>query len=315
MMELSDLRVFARIAKTRNLSAAARSLHLPKSSLSRALSRLEGAVGSVLIERSTRHLRLTDSGAMLLPRALRILESAEEAQSALDGLVEVPRGTLKIGVTHSFAVGVLTPMLSAFLRQYPEVRVVLDINNGSRDLTAEGLDLVISIGPPGDSALIGRRLAAIELWICASPEYLRERGTPKAPRDLVSHSLISRADQVLAWRLYSAAGKMFEVEVLPGTVIPEPAAALEVLIGGSGIGRVPEYLAAQPIADGKLVRVLPNLRPETVEVHAVYPRSLTAKTRMFIEALSQHLNGGSETSRRAIPPRRRTVRPPLPDHV
>lgn len=297
-MELADLRVFVRIAKTRNLSAAARALHLPKSSLSRALARLEGAVGAVVIERSTRHLRLTDAGAMLLPHALRLLDGAEEAQASLDGLVEVPRGTIKISVTHSFAVGVLTPMLAGFLRRYPELRVVLDIGNRSMDLTAEGIDLAICIGPPGDSGLIGRRLAVIQLWICASPDYLHERGTPKTTRDLAKHTLISRADHVLAWRFYSAAGKMFEVEVLPATVIPEPAATVEVLIRGGGIGRIPEYLAAQPIVDGKLVRLLPTLRPEMVEVHAVYPRSLTAKTRVFIEALSEHLHGGSEPLRR-----------------
>ncbi len=293
-MELADLRLFSQVAKTKSLSAAARSLKLPKSSVSRALTRLEGTVGAVLIERSTRYLRLTDAGAMLLPNALRMLGAAEEAQAALDGLVEIPRGTLKIGVTHSFAVGVLTPMLSSFLRRYPEVRVVLDIGNRSVDWVAEGTDLAISIGPPADSALIARRLAVVELWICASPAYLRERGTPQSTRDLIEHRLITRADHVLTWQFYSATGEALEVQVLPGTVIPEPAAALEVLLGGSGIGRLPDYLAAQPIADGKLVRVLPDLRPETVEVHALYPRTLTAKTRVFIEALSEHLKTSSK---------------------
>jgi DNA-binding transcriptional LysR family regulator len=289
MMELTDLRVFVRITKTRSLSAAARSMNLPKSSLSRALTRLEGAVGAVLIERSTRHLRLTDAGSMLLPHALRILDAAEEAQAALDGLAEIPRGTLKISVTHSFAVGMLTPMLSDFMRRYPEVRVVLDIGNRPIDLAAEEIDLALRIGPLADSELIARRLATIELWTCASPAYLRERGIPKYARDLVEHNLLTRANHVIYWQFRTTLGETVEVEVLPGTVIPEPAALLEVLIGGSGIGRLPEYLAAQPIADGKLARVLPDLRPETVEVHALYARSLTAKTRVFIEALSEHL--------------------------
>lgn len=289
MMELADLRVFVRIAKTRNLSAAARSLKLPKSSLSRALTRLEAAVGAVLIERSTRHLRLTDAGAILLPHALSLLDGAEEAQAILNGLADVPRGTLKISVTHSFAVGVLTPMLSAFLKRYPEVRVVLDISNRMAVPVAEGMDLAIGIGPLADSELIARRLAIIELWTCASPAYLREQGVPKTARDLAKHTLVTRADQVLQWRFRSPLGKTFEVEVLPGTVIPEPDAALAVILGGSGIGRIPEYLAAQPIAEGKLVRVLPDLHPETVEVNALYARTLTAKSRVFIEALAEHL--------------------------
>ena len=134
-----------------------------------------------------------------------------------------------------------------------------------------------------------RRLATVELWLCASPAYLRERGTPKSVPDLVGHHLLTHADHVLHWRFRSTTDEALEAEVVPGTVIPEPAAALEVLLGGGGIGRLPEYLAAKPVAEGRLVRVLPELRPETVEVHALYARSLTAKTRVFIETLSEHL--------------------------
>lgn len=292
MMEISDLRAFVRVAKSQSLSAAARSVGLPKSSLSRALTRLEGRVGMVLIERSAGHLRLTDAGATLLPHARRILDAAEEAQAAVDGLAAVPRGTLKISVTHSFAVGALTPMLSAFTKRYPEVRVVLEFSNQPVDPVPEGIDLAIRIDPLVNSALIGRPLATIELWLCASPAYLSGSGTPRSVHDLVEHNLLTRADHVLHWHFWSKTGKAFKVEVLPGTVVPEPAAALEVLIGGGGIGRLPDYLAARPIADGKLVRVLPELRPETVAVHALYSRNLTAKTRVFIEALSEHLGAG-----------------------
>ena len=289
MMEFSDLRVFVRVTATKNLSAAARELKLPKSSLSRGLARLEGAVDTTLIERSTRHLRLTDAGSLLLPHARRILDAAEEAQAALDGLAEIPRGTLKISVPYTFAVGVLSPMLSDFMRKYPEVRVVLDISTRPVDLGVEEIDLAIRIGALGDSEWIARRLATIELWLCASPAYLREWGTPRSARDLAGHHLLSRADHVLHWGFHSSAGEAIEIGVLPGTVIPEPAALLQVILGGSGIGRLPRYLAAQLIADGKLEQVLPELRPETVEVYALYARGLTAKTRVFIAALAEHL--------------------------
>lgn len=229
---------------------------------------------------------------MLLPHARRLLDASKEARAAVEGLAKVPRGRLKINVTHSFAVGLLTPMLSSFMKRYPEVRVVLDISNRPVDAVAEEIDLAIRIGPLEDSEFIARRLATIELWLCTSPSYLRERGTPKSIPDLAGHNFVSRADQVLRWKFWSANGKPLEVEVLPETVIPEPAAALVVLMGGGGIGRLPEYLAAQPIAEGKLVRLLPKLRPETIEVHALYVRSVTAKTRVFIEALSEHLTAG-----------------------
>lgn len=154
---------------------------------------------------------------------------------------------------------------------------------------AEIIDLAIGIGPLADSESIGRRLATIELWLCASPAYLRAHRTPKSAQELVKHDLLTRADQVIEWQFWSRTGKAQQIEVLPGTVVPEPAAALEVLIGGGGIGRLPAYHAARPIADRKLVRVLAELRPETVEVHALYTRNLMVKTRVFIEALSEHL--------------------------
>jgi DNA-binding transcriptional LysR family regulator len=113
MMELADLRVFLRIAELKSISATARSLEQPKSSISRALARLEGEVGALLIDRGMRYIRLTDAGTTLYPHAKLLLASAEEAQAAVDGFGEVPRGKLKVNAPYTFAVGLLAPMLAA----------------------------------------------------------------------------------------------------------------------------------------------------------------------------------------------------------
>ena len=293
MFDLIDLRAFARIADLGNLSAAARALGMPKSSASRALARLEAAVGSALIERSTRHLRLTDAGRLLQRHARRILDDVGEAESALTGLVGRPRGTLRVSVGFTFAVGLLAPMLPHFLARYPEVRVALTIDNRNVDLLAEEFDLAIRIGPLPDSDLIARRLTTIALWTCASPSYLAARGTPATIEDLRAHELISRTDRRLPWRFRAADGAVHEIEVAPGTVIPEPAVLKAVLIGGAGIGRLPEFAAADAIADGTLVRLFAEYEEDAVEVHALYPshRSLSAKVRVFIDTLAEHLRG------------------------
>ena len=290
MLDLSQLLAFARIADLGSVSGAARSLGMPKSSVSRSLSRLEEAVGSALIERSTRHLRLTDAGRLLHRHAARILDDVSEAENAVTGLTGQPRGTLRVSVGFTFATGPLASMLPSFLARYPEVRVVLSVDNRLVDLLPEGVDVSIRIGPLGDSDLIARKLGTIALWPCASPGYLAERGVPATVDDLLEHTLISHTDRRMPWRMRTPSGVDREIETEPGTVVPEPAVMKIMLIGGVGIGWLPDFEAQDALAVGSLVRVLPDHSSNGVDVHALYPshRSMSAKVRVFIDALAAH---------------------------
>lgn len=291
MLDLTHLRAFARIADLGSMSGAARSLGMPKSSVSRSLARLEEAVGTALIERSTRHLRLTDAGLLLRRHALRILDDVSEAENAVGRLIGKPSGTLRISVGFTFAAGPLAPMLPGFLARYPEVRVVLTVDNRAIDLLTEEIDVSIRIGPLQDSELIARKLGTIELWPCASPAYLAEHGTPDTVNDLLKHRLIAHSDRRSPWRMRSPSGEVLEIETEPGTVIPEPAVTKVMLVGGAGIGWLPDFDAREALAAGALVRVLPDHTTEGVDVHALYPshRSLSAKVRVFIDALAAHM--------------------------
>lgn len=291
MLDLTHLRAFTRIAELGSISSAARSLRSPKSSVSRSLVRLEEAVGAVLIERSTRHLRLTDAGLLLQRHARRILDEVGEAENAIGGLIGMPSGTLRVSVPFTFAAGPLAPMLPAFIASYPEVRVVLTVDNRPIDLLMEEMDIAIRIGPLADSELIARRLAIMHLRPFASPAYLEEQGTPETLDDLARHTLIASRDRRYIWRFHPPTGPSQEFEVVPGTVVPEPDVVKTMLIAGAGIGRLPKFHAADAIARGTLVRVLPHLEGDTVEAHALYPshRSLSAKVRVFIDALVAHL--------------------------
>ena len=291
MIDLINLRAFARIADLGSISGAARSLRSPKSSVSRSLVRLEEAVGAVLIERSTRHLRLTDAGLLLHRHARRILDEVGEAENAIGGLIGVPSGTLRVSVPFTFAAGPLARMLPRFLARYPEVRVALTVDNRPIDLLIEEMDIAIRIGPLSESELIARRLAIFALRPYASPAYLKEHGTPETIDDLARHTLIASVDRRYIWRFRTASGTVQEFEIVPGTVVPEPAVVKTMLIAGAGIARLPDFNAADALADGTLVRVLPHLEGDTVEAHALYPshRSLSAKVRVFIDALVAHL--------------------------
>ena len=145
MLDLIDLRAFARIADQGSLSSAARALHMPKSSVSRSLVRLEESVGAVLVERTTRQLRLTDAGLLLQRHARRILDDVGEAENAIGGLIGAPRGDLRISAPFTFAAGPLAPMLPAFMARYPEVRILLTVDTRNVDLINEAIDVVISL--------------------------------------------------------------------------------------------------------------------------------------------------------------------------
>jgi DNA-binding transcriptional LysR family regulator len=287
MLDLPDLYAFARIADLGSISGAARSLGSPKSSVSRSLVRLEEAVGAALIERSTRHLRMTDAGLLLLRHARRILDDVGEAENAIGALIGVPAGTLRVSVPFTFADGLLAWKLPAFLKRYPEVRVVLTIDNRVIDLQTEEIDVAIRIGPLNDSELVARRIATFALWPCASPAYLAEHGTPRTLQDLLKHQVVAHLDRRSVWRFKTKNGSLREVEILPGTVVPEPAVVKTMLILGAGIGQLPDFHAIDAIANGTLVRVLPALEPDTVDAHALYTshRSLSAKVRVFIDML------------------------------
>ena len=291
MMELLHLKAFARIADLGSVSGAARSLGMPKSSVSRSLSRLEEVMGTALIERSTRYLRLTDAGRLLHRHAARILDDVTNAENAIGSLIGRPSGTLRVSVGFTFAAGPLAPILPKFLAQYPEVRIVLTVDNRPVDLLTEEIDVSIRIGPLRDSELIARKLGVIELWPCASPAYLAARGTPQTVDDLIVHKLIAHTDRLIPWRIKTPSGAVREIETEPGTVIPEPAVTRIMLLGDAGIGWLPDFDARPHVENGTLVRVLPDHDVDTVDVHALYPshRSLSAKVRVFVDALVMHL--------------------------
>lgn len=291
MLDLTEVTVFSYIAELGSISSAARMLKMPKSSVSRSLMRLEEKLGAVLVERSTRHLRLTDAGLLLKRHARRILDEVGEAENAMGGLIGAPIGALHIDAPFTFAAGPLAAMLPTFTSRYPDIRVVLSVNNKPIDVQLEQMDVVIRIGPLQDSDLVARRLATFSLWACASPAYLEQYPAITGPEDLGAHRLISHSDRRETWIFRNERGVSREVEVPPGMVIPEPDVLRTILIEGSGIGLLPDFHAAAALSDGSLIRLLPAWISPSVDAYALYPshRSLSAKVRVFIDALVAHL--------------------------
>lgn len=295
MLDLTDLTAFAYIAELGSISGAARSLKMPKSSVSRSLARLEENIGVVLIERSTRHLRLTDAGRLFLRHARRILDDVGEAENAIGGLIGTPSGDLHVNAPFTFAAGPLAAMLPAFIAKFPQVRVVLTVENRPIDLQIDRADIAIRIGPLQDSDLIARRLTTFALWPCASPGYVDDLASITTPKDLLKYRLFAHSDRRETWNFRTAAGAIRDIEVEAGVVIPEPDVLKTMLIAGAGIGLLPDFHAADAIASGKLIRLLSDFRGREVEANALYHshRSLSAKVRVFLDALVAHFRGAA----------------------
>jgi DNA-binding transcriptional LysR family regulator len=194
-------------------------------------------------------------------------------------------------VPFTFAAGPLAHSLPGFLARFPDVRVLLTIDNGIVDLLKEDFDVAIRIGPLIDSELISRRLTTLALWPCASPAYLAAHPAIAVPADLVGHIIIGRRASKEAWPFRSVKGVVSEVDVETRCVAPEPEVVRTMVLAGAGIGILPDFHAAGAIADGALVRVLPDYEHRTIDVHALYPsyRSLSAKVRVFIDTLVKDL--------------------------
>lgn len=198
-----------------------------------------------------------------------------------------PRGDLRVSVPFTFAIGPLAWMLPGFLDQYPQVRVVLAVDNRPVDLLTSDIDVAIRIGPLKASDLIARRLARFSMWPCAASSYLARHPQIVKPDDLANHTLFAHADHRLTWPFRKAGRAVCDFSFAPGVVVPEPDVLRSILIRGAGIGLLPDFHAMGPIAEGSLIRVLPKYEVGTVDAHAIYPshRSLSAKVRVFIDAL------------------------------
>ncbi|WP_164000450.1 LysR family transcriptional regulator [Pyxidicoccus caerfyrddinensis] len=287
-MDLNELLVFARVVQAGSFTSAARLLRMPKSTVSRKVSDLEERIGAQLLHRTSRKLRLTDAGQAYYEHAARIVAEVEQAELAVTRLQTAPHGLLR--VTTPLTFGCLGPLVSEFLQRHPQVQLELVCTERAVDLMEEGFDLAVRAGRLADSSLIARRLGNIENIVVAAPGYLKQRGTPKAPKELEKHDciLFGTALERNAWAL-SSGGKTVEVPVRARLAVNEPDMLRAVTLAGGGIALLPNLNYAEDLASGRLKRILPDWSSATVPVHAVYPSSRhdSPKVTAFVDFLRE----------------------------
>lgn len=290
MDRLEAMQTFARVARLRSFSAAARALRRSPAAVSRQVAQLEAHLGVRLLERTTRRLRLTPAGERYLRRAEALLAEVaqleDEVASAGAGLV----GRLRVCAGHAFGRQWIAPLLPAFLARHPRLACELVLADAFVDLVEEGIDVAIRAGRLADSSLQARRLGTSRSILVASPDFLARVGAPGSLADLQDLAAIcdtNRRDPV--WR-FENAGRAVEVRPQVRLAVNDPEVVREAAVAGMGIARVPHFAVAEALATGRLVRLLPELAGETIPVHALAPahREPAPKTEAFIQHLIRH---------------------------
>jgi len=293
MTNLNELQFFVQVSQTKSFTKAAKRLGVPKSSVSRAILRLETRLGVRLVERTTRRVTLTEVGELYLHRCQRVMEEAEKADLAVGAMQARPRGTLRVGAPVAFARSILGPKMGRFLAMYPELRLHLQLLNGDESPREGSFDVIVRAGALEDSGLLVKPLMQIRLAVYASPEYLKNRKVPESPADLAGLSCISTScDNVgepgafAIWRLRRD-GELQEIEVDARVSVPDPTINHQIALAGAGVVLLAQSVVRDDVEHGRLVRVLPDWEPEAVELYALYPSRLNSspKVRAFLQFL------------------------------
>src|SRR5919201_6121654 len=271
---LTALRLFVRVARAGNFSRAARELGLSQPSASRIVATLEKEVGASLFTRSTRALTLTQAGADYLARVEPALAELDDADHAARGTGEL-RGTVRVAASSSFTLHAVIPRLADFVRQHPQLRLVLLVNDERQALISEGVDVAFRFGPLADSTATARRLGSVERVLVASPAYLRRAGRPKVPADLSSHAIVAGPMGSDRWT-FEKDGRRLSLSLEGRVVVSANEAAVAAAVAGLGIARTGIIASRKELANRMLLRVLPDWDMGAVDVHVVFPSGRAA---------------------------------------
>jgi len=267
------MQFFCRVAEAKSFSAAALSLDVVPSALSKAVAALEHELGFALLNRSTRGLSLTEDGAAYYERCRQIMLDIDEAESAGRSGRARARGTLRVGMHPSLRFEILT-RLGAFLDGEPDLKIETVMTNSPAAVVDAGLDLVLHVGQLSDSSLLARQIGWTRSLVCASPAYLAVAGEPRHPDELARyHAVIyARRDEDANTRwIFSRDGERCEVEVAVRAIVRDGIGLIDAVLGGCGIARPFELAARNGLKSGQLREVLADWSGERHAVHAVFP--------------------------------------------
>lgn len=292
--DLNDTLIFVKVVEHGSFTAAARSLGLPKTTVSRKLRDLETRLGARLLNRTTRRLALTEAGTVYFEHSKRIAGQLEEAETAVHQLEGSPRGWLRVTAPYTLSETTLTPILLEFRQHYPEVQLDITLSNDRLDILENRIDVALRVGPLADSTLVARRLAVYRNQIYASEGYLARYGEPVDPEDLQHHralvGAIHRRGQRYCW-LLNDGQREEEFEVRPVLVANDPFVALAMLGADEGLMLANDVMVKYCTKFGNVRRVLAAWQGPDMELNAVFSggRVMSPKVRAFVDFMAEKM--------------------------
>lgn len=286
--------IFATVARLGSFTEAAKYHNLSKPTISKAITRLEQEIGSVLFHRTSRKLSLSASGIALLPHAQRINDEGQRAMEAAQDEAQLLSGAIKISVPLSFGLAELAPIMSNFMRQYPDIVIDMHLDDGVSDLIEDQFDIALRIGALHDSSLIATKIRPIDGHFIAAPSYVEQYGEPKHPGELADHNAIiySRINGSQGWKIRN---KQTNEDII---VKPKKRfqcnngdMMLPTIVAGHGIAYLPDFICAKYIDQGQLINILQKWTMEVMALYIITPpsRHRPARLRVLMDYLKTQL--------------------------
>jgi DNA-binding transcriptional LysR family regulator len=291
MQHWERVEAFIAVVRFGSFAAAARELQVSNSHVSRLVSQLEQQLGTQLLYRTTRQIRLTDAGQLYYDSCRHLFDGLREAESLLQHHQGQPTGLLKITAATTFGDRYIAPLVNDFQLLYPQLKVQMYFSNRQVELIEEGFDLAIRMGVMRESTLIAKRLCDRREYIVGSPTYLARVSAPQTLTDLERHNCLVGTR---GYWLLSDGGQRKDLQVRGNWQANSGPALLDAALKGLGLAQLPDYYVDEFLADGRLLKVLDDYRFNDAGVWVVYPqqRHLAPKVRLFIDFLAERFAGG-----------------------
>lgn len=282
---------FAAVAASGSFSAAAEQLNCSKAAVSRQIARLENAIGVKLLTRTTRTVALTPAGRELYGRCARIVDEVNETNQIMSGMLTSPRGDLRINAPVVSTLFRITEIIPRFVKQFPDVRVHVNLSDSKVDLLHGSFDAAFWVGEPYDSALEAVKLRDYEMVLAGAPEYFRRKRRPTTPADLKEHDCIieTHLSRPGEWQLSSDQ----TISVSRGPLTSNSVRLTrEAILAGMGIAYLPRFLLAEDLAAKRLSAVLSEYVSERLPLYVIFPKGhyVLAKVKAFVDFLAKAIN-------------------------
>jgi len=297
MDRIQAMQVFVRVAEAGSFIQAAQTLSLPASTVTSSVKSLEKYLQVRLLNRTTRRVSLTPEGARYLAQCREILELIEQTESSLTEGAKRPQGRLRVDMPGGIAHFIVMPNLQDFYRRYPDVYLMIGVNDRQVDLVQEGVDCVIRTGELNDSTLVARPLGRFRWVTCASAAYLSTNGIPQTPQDLSHHRAIhyfSGSARRAAEMCFVSGTEKISVPVSGVAAVNETGLYIKMCLEGFGLAQLAEKVVSEHLLEGRLIEVLADWQPASVPVTLLYPhqRFLSPAVRVFADWIAELVRDG-----------------------